>query len=66
MKTTRPTNDAALTEITIQPDGRVYVQGLSRDVLEILGTLQPDDPRLNRLLEHVRDLGKPAADGAAP
>jgi hypothetical protein len=53
--------DEPTTEITIQPDGRVYVQGLSREVLEILGELQPDDPRLMRILEQVR---KTPAGGA--
>ncbi len=45
-----------LTEITIQPDGRIYVQGLSRPVLEILESLQPKDPHLACLLQHVRGL----------
>lgn len=56
MKPDTPQPDESTTEIIIQPDGRVYVQGLSRDVLEILGTLQPDDPRLQRLLQHVKEL----------
>ena len=51
--------NAPLTEITIQPDGRVYVQGLSREVLELLATLQPDEPHVNRLLQHVRNLENP-------
>jgi hypothetical protein len=49
-------DDVPLTEITIQPDGRVYVQGLSREVLEVLVTLQPDDPHVAGLLAHVTDL----------
>lgn len=59
MKPDTPQPDDSTTEITIQPDGRIYVQGLSREVLEILGTLQPDDPRLHRLLQHVNDLDPP-------
>ena len=41
-----PDDETHVTEITIQPDGRVYVFGLSRPVLELLATLRPDDPRL--------------------
>ena len=46
------------TEITIQPDGRVYVFGTSRDVLEVLEALHPGDEKLLRLLGHVRSLEK--------
>ena len=60
MKPDAPQPDENTTEITIQPDGRIYVQGLSREVLEILGTLQPDDPRLRRLREHVGRQQPPA------
>lgn len=42
------------TEITIAPDGRVFVFGTSRPVLELLETLQPGDPRVRLLLEQVR------------
>jgi hypothetical protein len=45
--------ETTLTEITILPDGRIYVFGLSRPVLEILGELQSQDQRLRRLLEQA-------------
>jgi hypothetical protein len=45
-----------VTDITIEPDGRVYVFGTSRRVLEVLEQLRPDDPRVCRLLGHVRRL----------
>jgi len=45
-----------MTELTIGPDGRVYVFGTSRRVLEILEALQPRDLKLRRLLTHVRGL----------
>jgi hypothetical protein len=48
--------ETQITEITIQPDGRVYVFGTSRQVLEVLEQLRPDDPRLQRLLSHVRGI----------
>lgn len=42
------------TEITIQPDGRVYVFGMSRDVLEVISRLPTDDPTLRMLWEQLR------------
>jgi hypothetical protein len=41
------------TEIIIQPDGRVYVQGLSRPVLDVVGALNPQDARLVQLLKRA-------------
>ena len=46
-------NETNITEITIQPDGRVYVFGLSRPVLEVLATLPAVDPWPRRLLEQL-------------
>lgn len=43
-------------ELTIAPDGRVFVFGTSRPILEVLESLQPQDQRLRRLLAHVRAL----------
>jgi hypothetical protein len=39
------------TEITIQPDGRVYVFGTSRQVLGLLNDLRPNDASLQRRLQ---------------
>ena len=49
-------DETNITEITIEPDGRVFVFGTSRRVLEVLEGLRPGDPRLRRLLSHVRHL----------
>ena len=59
-------DETLITEITIQPDGRVYVFGTSRQVLEVLEGLRPDDPKLARLLARVRALeaGSAEADPA--
>jgi hypothetical protein len=46
-------DETLMTEITILPDGRLYVFGMSRPVLEILRTLDGDDRRLERLQEQV-------------
>lgn len=55
-------DETAITEITIQPDGRVYVFGTSRQVLEVLENLHPNDARLGLLLRHVRRMEPPAAE----
>src|SRR4051794_17182472 len=52
----RVDDETHVTEISIGPDGRVYVFGLSRPVLEILAALQPADAKLSRLLNHVRQV----------
>lgn len=51
-----------ITELSIGADGRVYVFGLSRKVLEILAVLQPDDSRVQQLLRRVEDNSMPAVD----
>jgi hypothetical protein len=47
-----------MTEITIYPDGRVFVFGMSVSVLEILNHLQPHDERLRRLVEQSRQVNQ--------
>jgi len=37
-------NETAITEITIATDGRIYVFGLSKEVLGILASICPDIP----------------------
>jgi hypothetical protein len=43
-------DETAITEIMIQPDGRIYVFGTSRRVLAVLGELCPNDVRLRERL----------------
>jgi hypothetical protein len=50
--------ESLLTELTIMPDGRVYVFGASRRMLDVLESLQPDDSRIATLLAHVRETEK--------
>ena len=47
-----------VTELSIAPDGRVYVHGTSRQVLEVLEALDPRDVRVRIMLEHVREMEK--------
>ncbi len=49
-----PDEETALSEITILPDGRVYVFGMSLQVLEVLQTLRDDEPRLQALRQRAR------------
>lgn len=48
-----PDEETALSEITILPDGRVFVLGASRQVLEILEVLSPEDAALKQRLKQV-------------
>jgi len=48
-----PDHETAISEITILPDGRVFVLGASHEVLEILEALNPGDAGLKRRLEHA-------------
>ncbi len=57
-------DETTITEITIQPDGRIYVFGTSRQVLEVLEDLGPTDVRLSQLLRHVRAAENTAAAAA--
>jgi hypothetical protein len=50
---TEPADETNMTEITIQPDGRVYVFGASLPILQILQSLQPKDPRVAAILRHA-------------
>jgi hypothetical protein len=47
--------ETTMTEITIRPDGRIYVFGTSRRVLEVLDGLRPNDARLGQLLRRARE-----------
>jgi hypothetical protein len=50
-----PDDEAMITEITIDPDGRVFVFGTSQPVLEVLQKLQPNEPRVQTLLRQLRN-----------
>ena len=52
-----PLDETELTEITIQPDGRIYVFGASLPVLQILQTLQPNDARIASILRQINPPG---------
>ena len=45
-----PDDETAITEITIQPDGRIYVFGLSLEVARVLEGLCPPGHAIGRLV----------------
>jgi len=55
-------NEKNTTELTIAPDGRVFVFGTSRPILEVLAALQPHDENLQRLLEQARSVSSPSQE----
>lgn len=50
------TEETELTEITLQPDGRIYVFGASRDVLEVMNSINPRDAHVRAVLDCVRQV----------
>jgi Tol biopolymer transport system component len=51
-----PEDETAISEISILPDGRVCVFGASRQVIEALAVLDPDDSALRRRIERLETL----------
>jgi hypothetical protein len=56
-------DETTMTEITIQPDGRVYIFGTSRSMLDILEELNPKCGWLQELIGQVRSNETAAAGG---
>jgi hypothetical protein len=46
-------DETALSEITILPDGRMFVLGASRQLLEVLEILCPNDATLEQRLKQA-------------
>jgi hypothetical protein len=47
--------ETSITEITIASDGRIYVFGLSKEVLELLAELCPNSPVLQARMARLPD-----------
>jgi len=47
-------DESAITEISIAPDGRVYVFGASAEVLEVMAGIAPGDRLLAQRIRHAR------------
>jgi hypothetical protein len=60
-------DETSITEITIAPDGRIYVFGASQGVLEVLDELALGDAAVRERVEHVRSLAAgPTKTGTLP
>lgn len=57
-----PEDETAISEISILPDGRVCVFGASRQVIEALAVLDPDDLALRRRIERLEALEGDSSD----
>ena len=47
-------DETEITELTIGCDGRIYVFGLSQQILEVLKAIAPVDPTILRLAAHLK------------
>jgi len=47
-------DETATSEISIAPDGRIFVFGASHEILELLAALNRRDGALRQRLEHIR------------
>jgi len=57
----RDSVSAATVDITIAPDGRVWVFGLSKEVLEVVAMLNPRDERLQHRVDRLRQIERNSA-----
>jgi hypothetical protein len=48
-----PEDEASITEISILPDGRVYLFGTSQQVLEVLHAIPLGDPAIQQRLDRL-------------
>jgi hypothetical protein len=49
-----PDDETAISEITIAPDGRIYVFGASFEVLEVIEKLASPDAEIRRRVDQIR------------
>ena len=54
-------DETNITELSFLPDGRVCVFGMSREVLDLLGSLNLGDPVLDRRCAHLRQVNQESA-----
>lgn len=56
MNRSNTTDETAISEITIAPDGRIYIFGASRQVLQALDKSRLGDGALKQRVEHLQHL----------
>jgi hypothetical protein len=49
-------DESAESEITIQPDGRVFAFGITKPLAAVLATIPTSDERMKNLLERIGGL----------
>jgi hypothetical protein len=47
--------ETSITEISIAPDGRIFIFGLSRPILEMCAELNPSSQDMQQRIECLRD-----------
>jgi hypothetical protein len=47
-------DQTTVTDITIRPDGRIFLFGTSRQILEVMEQLNPQSPVVRQVLDHIR------------
>jgi hypothetical protein len=67
-KTKRPAavDESAESEITIQPDGRVFAFGITKSLATVLRTIPMADGRVKRLLEQICNLKSEMSEPGRP
>jgi hypothetical protein len=56
--TADPDDESLISEISIAPNGRIYVFGASDGVLQLLAGLAPTGSDLRARVAHIQSLGK--------
>jgi hypothetical protein len=59
-------DESAESEITIQPDGRVFAFGITKSLATLLRTIPMADNRMKRLLERIGKLNSEASEPFHP
>jgi hypothetical protein len=58
--------ETTISEISITPDGRIYVFGASYEVLKIIEGMAAGDSDLRRRVAHIRSLGTSMEEKVQP
>jgi hypothetical protein len=56
-------DESAESEITIQPDGRVFAFGITKSLVAVLAAIPTSDERTRRLLSRIGSLNRDAPAG---
>ena len=59
-------DESTESEITIQPDGRIFAFGITKSLATVLRTIPMADNRMKRLLERISKLDGEASEQFRP